>query len=447
MSQISRRDSLKVLSALAAGLGWGRRADARAEQPHNGKPPLKDFLGLNVHTVLFKPELYRPVTKLLRDYHPFGWDAGEETAVLPPFPMAKNGVDWGTLYRDWTKAGYRVDVSLMFDEILPPKWNNLPADALAYGEAFAKEFGPSGPRATVESIEIGNEPGKYSDADYRVLLEAAAKGIRRGDPKLLIATCAVDAAASGEYHKSLETIKGLEDLYDVISIHSYPEAAGWPTWRRSYPEDPSLDFLKKIERVVRWRNDHAPGKPVWLTEFGWDSTTKPADTEGAFKDWVGVTDVQQARYIVRAFLVLAEYDIERAYLFWFNDDDSPSIHGSSGLTRHYQPKPAFHAAAQLQRVLGDYQFVRAVVKNSGELYVYEFQNPNRPVGRIWAAWSPTGSEREATARLPRPPGRITRAEKMSLTPAVETATWSAKGDGIELPLGESPTYLWIDAER
>ena len=57
------------------------------------------------------------------------------------------------------------------------------------------------------------------------------KGMRRGDPKLLIATCAVYARPSGPYHKNIATVKGLESLYDVINVHSYAEAEGYPTWR------------------------------------------------------------------------------------------------------------------------------------------------------------------------------------------------------------------------
>ena len=41
-----------------------------------------------------------------------------------------------------------------------------------------------------ESMEIGNEPGNYSDAQYRALFENMARGLRKGDPKLKVATCA-----------------------------------------------------------------------------------------------------------------------------------------------------------------------------------------------------------------------------------------------------------------
>ena len=48
------------------------------------KPAMRDFIGLNVHTVLFKPILYRPVTSLVRDYHGIDWDLGNDASMPRP---------------------------------------------------------------------------------------------------------------------------------------------------------------------------------------------------------------------------------------------------------------------------------------------------------------------------------------------------------------------------
>ena len=58
------------------------------------RPLMREFIGINGHTVQFKPELYRPVCGVVRDYHPVEWDLGKDSAELPGFPFAKNGVDW-----------------------------------------------------------------------------------------------------------------------------------------------------------------------------------------------------------------------------------------------------------------------------------------------------------------------------------------------------------------
>ena len=123
--------------------------------------------------------------------------------------MAANGVDWGKLYGSWVKAGYDVDACVMFDGVPPERWTDPARDAGAYGEAFARSFGPSGARPIVTSVEIGNEPSKYDEAKYRAIFEAMARGVRAGDPKLRIATCAVTAAAKpDEWSKPLSSSRG-----------------------------------------------------------------------------------------------------------------------------------------------------------------------------------------------------------------------------------------------
>ncbi|HVX14316.1 MAG TPA: hypothetical protein VHC22_24230 [Pirellulales bacterium] len=440
---IARISCLSLLALLAQASAGAVERDAKA------RPLFRDFMGLNVHTVQFKVDLYRPITRLLRDYHPFDWDVGNETDYAPRFPMARNGVDWQALYGSWKDAGYSIDVCWMFDGVKPDAWKDMARDAEAYGEAVGRFFGPSGKHPFIEAVEIGNEPGKYDDAAYRTLFESAARGMRRGDPKLLISTCAVFAMPSGAYHKDIATVRGLESLYDVINVHSYPELEGYPTWRRSFPEDSRLEFLKRIRDVIDWRDAHAPDKQVWLTEFGWDATTKPQATEGDFKQWVGVTDVQQAQYLVRAFLTLTELDLDRAYIFFFNDDDQAQVHASSGLTRHFRPKPAFYAVAHLFSVLGDYRFERVVSKKEGELVVDEFRHGNDESRLIWVAWSPTGDGKQAVVRLPLPRGKIERAERMPFKEgASEAVSWKVLDnddgkDEVEMEIGESPVYLHI----
>ncbi|MBW3625803.1 MAG: hypothetical protein KY468_20615 [Armatimonadetes bacterium] len=433
-----------ALPAKTAAPGKVKRTPASPPKPPVSRKPLfRDFMGLNVHTVQFKPELYRPVTRLLRDYHGMNWDVGDDPSRPTTFPMAHNGVDWGKLYGSWKEAGYRIDVSVMFSGIPQKAWKNVDQDAYQYGRAFARYFGPSGPHKLVEAVEIGNEPGFYDDPFYRALFENMAKGLRRGDPRLLISTCAVAPEPSGEYHKSIETVKGLEKLYDIINLHSYAQVEGYPTWRRSHPEDPDINFLKRIKDTLAWRDRNAPGKKIWVTEFGWDATTKPQAKEGIFKQWVGSTETEQARYIVRAYLVFSAMDVDRAYLFWFNDQDSASVHGSSGLTRHYQPKPSFHAVAHLQKTLGDYRFGRAVVQRPGDLYVYEFHHATDPKRRIWAVWSPTGKERRTEQTLTGLPGAVVSAERMPLKPgSAESVPWKSAGKrAVRLDVGESPVYL------
>ncbi len=403
---------------------------------------MAEFIGINGHTVQFQPKLYRRVAGMVRDYHPVEWDLGLETAVLPPFPQAKNGVDWSRVYGSWQRERWNVDACLMFETIPLPKWKELEANARAYGAAFAREFGRSGKRKLVDSVEIGNEPGKWSDGDYTRMFRAMAASIRAADPQLKIVTCNLATGKGGDYEKSVACVAETPELFDVLNIHSYPQLEGWPTWRRSFPEDPRLGrFLPDLLDLCQWRDTHAPGKAVWLTEFGYDSSTKPAPPGGEAAKWVGVTDVQQAQWLVRSLLVLSALPVDRAYIYFFNDEDQPGLHASSGLTRHFAPKPAFHAVAHLQQVLGESRFSRIITNEPGRLRVQEYRAQGGKT--IWVAWSPTGVDKTAQATLTGFSGKLLTVQQMPLAAgsAAEVSVSRETSGGISLMVGESPVYL------
>lgn len=410
-------------------------------------PLMRDFIGINGHTVQFNPELYRPVCGLVRDYHPVEWDLGTNTTVLPAFPFAKNRVDWSQVYGSWRAKDWSIDACLMFESVKQADWKDLEADARAYGEAFAREFGPSGQRKLVDSVEIGNEPGKWSDADYTRMFKAMAEGIRAGDPKLKIATCNVTTGKSGDYEKNVECVGKLPALFDVLTIHTYAQLKGWPTWERSYPEDPQLQkYLQDVAALCQWRDARAPGKPVWITEFGYDSSTKPAEQSGTFSQWQGVTDEQQAQWLVRSLLVFSAMPVERAYIYFFNDEDQPSLHASAGITRHFQPKPSYHALTHLQRVLGEYRFSRILRNDSGQVRVQEYTNDSTKT--VWAVWSPTGSGQTSSVTLEEVPGELVEAQVMPLAPGDSSrlAVSLQPGGKLSLQASESPAYLIFERQ-
>lgn len=408
---------------------------------------MKEFIGLNGHTVQFKPDLYRPVARLVRDYHPVEWDLGAKTSEPAPFPFAKNRVDWSQVYGSWKEKGWTTDACLMFETIPLEDWNNLEKEARAYGEDFAREFGPDGERKLVESVEIGNEPGKWKDADYRRVFRAMASGIRAGDPKMKVATCNLTTGPGGAYEKSVACLGGMDHLIDVLTVHTYAQLTGWPTWRRSFPEDPALpNYLQDVEDLCAWRDRHLPGKPVWITEFGYDCTTQPQEKSGTFSKWEGVSDKQQAQWIVRSLLVFSAMPVERAYIYFFNDDDKAQLHAGAGLTRNFQPKPSFHAVSHLQKTLGDYHFERMVSNEAGKIRIQEYRHGGNPKKIIWAVWSPTGGNASHLATLKGLPGRLSSSANMPLgdeRSEVEVAANSEKTE-IKMIVTESPTFLQFD---
>ncbi len=111
------------------------------------------------------------------------WDVGDDTSFVTTFPYARNRVHWENLYSFWKDQGFAIDASIQFDSIPIANWKNLAKDAERYGTAFAKSFDPSATNL-IECAEIGNEPGKYDDAQYRELFTAMARGLRAGEIRM-----------------------------------------------------------------------------------------------------------------------------------------------------------------------------------------------------------------------------------------------------------------------
>ena len=331
-------------------------------QAAEASPRLRDFIGINGHTVQFKPELYQPVGRLVRDYHPVEWDLGANPAGRRVSVREERR---GLEPRLWLMARQRVAHRCLPDvRVGQPHRTGRTSKPMRgpTGRHSRSEFGPSGKRRLVESVEIGNEPGKWSDADYRAHVQGHGGRDPLGRSRVKIATCNVTTGKSGDYEKSVDCVadspesirrvehphlratRGLADLASELSRG--PEAARttFRMWRR----------------FAAGATPMRAGKPIWITEFGYDSSTKSPAPRVTSRQWVGVTDTQQAQWLVRSLLVFSAMPVERAYVYFFNDEDQPSLHASSGITRHFQPKPSFHALAHLQRVLGDYRFQRIV---------------------------------------------------------------------------------------
>jgi len=169
-------------------------------------------------------------------------------------------------------------------------------------------------------------------------------------------------------------------------------------------------------------------------------------------DWRGVTDLQQAQYLIRSFLLFSSMKVDRAYLYFFDDKDEPQVHGSSGITRNGKPKPSFYAVSQLYQTLGDYRFSRIVPKNS-QLYLFEFSQEKNRDKFCWVAWSPTGFRSDQEVKKNHRATEITLVDlpsKPDRMLAMQTSGDSAPKDfvytsgSITFELSESPVYLFFE---
>jgi hypothetical protein len=405
-------------------------------------PALKDFMGINTSATTFNGAQFQPVVSNIRDYHDLSWDVGTNTPnASTHFPNTVNGYNWQAVYSPLTNLGYRIDVDLQFSSgtgITPASWGTstqTAASAFKYGQEFGTYFGTGAGKGLVNSVQIGNEVSEYSDSEYATILANMAAGIKSVDPSMTVVTAAATAGADTGNYKSLSSIASSLSNVDAIAIHTYPYKNLYPNYQLSYPEDPSMTYLSDVQNVINWRNQNAPGKQVWVTEFGYDDSTQA---------WSGsVTDLQQAQYLTRSYLLFSGMGVDRAYMYLDDDNDSPTLHAASGLTRNGTPKPSFYAVQGLQSILGDYRFSSIVEQIAGNVYVYSYQNISNPSELIWAIWSPTGDGRSALTTLPNLPGTPLFADEMPTAagPLPSVSFTNLGNNSISLDVGESPIFL------
>lgn len=421
----------RLITALFLTLAHG----AIAQSPP--RPLFRDFVGLCGHTVQFKPALYQPVCRVVRDYHPVKWDLDKDTSVMPEWPFGKNRVSWEKVYRSWHDEGLRISVCFQFDDMKGEDWKDIERDARAYAKGFAENFGPGGKYPFVDCVEIGNEPGHLDDATYLRIFKAMATGIREGNPRLKIATCNTEAEGSDRYWKGADIFTPHMPLVDVLRIHRYAIKDGWPTWRRSFPEDSTVPYLSRIQEMIVWRDEHAKGREMWVSEFGWDCSTQKPDPKGEMAKFVTCTDEEQAMWLVRSYLLFAEMGIDKAFVYFFNDEDKPSFHACSGITRNFQPKPGYHAIAWMLKHLADYRFSRAILKSEKDGYLFEFTPEDPRAPKILAAWHAT----RENVILDLEGATIEHSERMPLAAEAKVEIPSKTSD-TNVAVGTLPILIW-----
>jgi polysaccharide biosynthesis protein PslG len=217
-----------------------------------------------------------------------------------------------------------------------PAWaSNDPQDYANFMRYAATRWGDK-----VDAWEIWNEENvSQTPADYARLLKAAYPAVKIADPSALVVYGGV---AHNDYRfveQSYAAEPNLGDYYDVMGTHSYPDPANASPALKWLDDDgrlapESFSAYREIRAVMLARGDD---KPLWLTEFGW-ATTSIAD--------VGVSEATQAAYLTLAMHCL-EQDPYVQVAIWHtyrNSGSSDTWNDQLGLVRSgFSQKLAYDA--------------------------------------------------------------------------------------------------------
>jgi polysaccharide biosynthesis protein PslG len=230
-----------------------------------------------------------------------------------------------------------------------PAWEVTyrPSDAADYGDIVRRvveHFSVLG----VHTFQVWNEPNHPrfwpsgpSAAAYLPLLRAGYEAAKAADPS---ATVLLGGLSKSDFYY-------LEDLYrlgggayfDAVAVQPYTFGVD-PTasWNGVHDwEDPDRISINAFPAVKEIRASMVAfgdsGKDVWLTGFGYSTTTQDG----------GVTPLHQAAYLRKAYRYVERLPWVKA-LFWYAARNSPFFHdadtyeGRFGLlTTGWRPKPSY----------------------------------------------------------------------------------------------------------
>lgn len=244
--------------------------------------------------------------------------------------------------------------------------------------------------------ELWNEPnslnfwghGQYGNAtEYSVLALAlhdarVAAGLVDGVDLVGPAVCAFGGVHNNMTWDFLQTCAdtGALRTFDAISVHSY---------RQSFmsPESVQADYARL--RAI------APGMAIVSGEWGWSTCEPGVNATNCPWSATTATETQAARYLARQWLVnrLSGVGVSIYYDYVDDCDDPTSRECRFGTTRAapsatapHAPKPAYLAAATLQKHLGALNFSgRVAIAGDDDAYALSFGG-----GAAFAVWTAAG---------------------------------------------------------
>ena len=386
--------TFKSLLGVNAIWGWGRKEYADLHQKDQGA------------------DLYNNVATHARNYHFINWEVTDPDHT-PDYEAMKAGngteaqawLNWDREYKAWQNQNLKVHTAVKFGEIDGKNWDTPYESAYKYGKAFAKHFGPTHGNGLVDVMEIGNEPWYY-DADlYRNILRGMAKGAKEADPNMFVLPCALHAAYPQNEREGLfknymgaRITPGEAKYLDGINVHYYSWVHQPDGTRISvHPEHPGTE-LRGILNDIRFRDKNMPGKPIYLTEWGWDSDG--ADEPCTHSECV--SEKAQALYAVRSLMFFARLGIDRmTWFFYANTGPGSSLFTRSGLTggpdTNFKKKMSYFAFEALINAVGDKHFV-AIEREDKKYWAYWLGDGNGKRTHL-IVWRPVDAENTSKIKV------------------------------------------------
>ena len=289
----------------------------------------------------------------------------------------------------------------------------------------------------VDTYEIWNEPHNFNFYDnYTNRVEVVSKTNSRWIQAFTDFTRTVDNALSGrglrvcvaseDWTEILNTMigQGIALPRNYLAIHPY--ADGVRPEKGKWLRDGFADLRSRLAA------SGASGAGIAITEHGWSTYVDETGTE----DFRPVTYAEQARYLVRMYLVAHEGGAAFTCQYDFKDDGKKKSDREDNwgmLDRHCHPKPSYAAVAAMTRFVGDATLVGEVGGSPENFRIQHFQRDGST--DIYIAWSVEGN-RTATIS-----GNLRSDLSQATAYDIYGNKIASPVNGANLSLTEDPVYF------
>lgn len=356
----------KTFNPIERKFTWGRVRLTVRHKAAAAKIRMDDFFGVNAGNCAASPADISHIASWIRDYSQWKWLEPAKDSFT--FTNALGKMDYDAYYRQldslhihslfcvqqtpqWISAGRNEKDPNSYapsgdsSGLKPEHYKEAASFYYQLAARYGKRRVPAGTVLTsdkltglglMDALEVYNEPdgtwGNHMSLEqYAQLLKAVydgdegrlkgAYGVKAADPYM-----PVSIGGLADNLGSLKKIVAYAGCipFDIINAHYYTFQNVREKYRIYAPPEWS-SLVADLTEMVKWSHIHAPGRPVWLTEIGWD--TKPHSSEY-------VSEQEAANYLVRSYLLALGAGVEKCFWFIFNDLDNegtPGVFASSGL--------------------------------------------------------------------------------------------------------------------
>lgn len=237
---------------------------------------------------------------------------------------------------------------------------------------------------------------------------------------------------------------------DVLNFHVYTFPDGSQFGDSGPALSPEAGRLKEqLVPIIKYRNDHLPGKEVWVSEFGWD--THPESRLSVPE--IGSMDRQEVQgiWLVRAYMALAAAGVDRAQMYMLRDVDSNdkmqfASCGLVGPKGNFAPKKSWFYVATLKNLLTNMRFAGEVQSSDPKVLIYKFKDIKTSRG-VYAIWAKTSTGYETRGFPVKLSTQSSSAQIVSLLAGSTTGEWQhlkINEGKVLVNVSERPVFVATD---